>query len=347
MTQAREIALTFSNRLTTASDGWIHLAPLGDWPHYRNDGDNAVQRLNAATVAAMVADWEKQGSPQLLIDYDHGSERDDGGTEAAGWINALEARADGLYGKVEWTDAGKAAVNGKRYRFISPVWLAKANGKQVDELPVVEPFALLRAAVTNRPNLPVKPLTNASRINPQVTDMSDTNTDLKKIANRLGLSESATGAEILAALPAPADAKALQNRITELEADNKKLKDANEQFANAQLDEDMKRFAPVIGEDEADKKDAREFLQSNRAIAVKAYEKMLTLANKGQTTPGALTNRAPAKTPGTSPAATAGTDNAAAIEREVQDYKNSKGCTYEAAFAHIQRSKPELFTNRA
>ena len=68
-----------------------------------------------------------------------------GGTaKAAGWIKAMELRDDGIWGQIEWTESGAAAVAGKEYRYLSPVFTFDKSG-QVKRL--------LRASLINNPAL--------------------------------------------------------------------------------------------------------------------------------------------------------------------------------------------------
>ncbi|MGY6517055.1 phage protease, partial [Vibrio parahaemolyticus] len=62
---------------------------------------------------------------------------------ARGWIVALQARRDGIWGKVEWTPEGRKLVPG--YRGISPVIRHDKQSGRID--------AILRASLTNTPNL--------------------------------------------------------------------------------------------------------------------------------------------------------------------------------------------------
>src|SRR5690606_6682234 len=63
---------------------------------------------------------------------------------ARGWIVELQQRADGVWGRVEWTEEGGRLVSGRAYRGISPVIQHLKNG---------EVTAILRASLVNRPNL--------------------------------------------------------------------------------------------------------------------------------------------------------------------------------------------------
>jgi phage I-like protein len=63
---------------------------------------------------------------------------------ARGWIVGLEARADGVWGRVEWTETGRQLLAEKAYRFLSPVIRHLKDGTVT---------AILRAALVNTPNL--------------------------------------------------------------------------------------------------------------------------------------------------------------------------------------------------
>ena len=63
---------------------------------------------------------------------------------ARGWIKELQARQDGIWGRVEWTRLGERLVTGKAYRGLSPVIRHDASGNVI---------AILRASLVNQPNL--------------------------------------------------------------------------------------------------------------------------------------------------------------------------------------------------
>lgn len=138
---------------------------------------------------------------------------------AQGWIVAIEARDDGIYGRVRWTDAGRQAIESGQYRYLSPALLhEKADGRA--PLRVV---GIARAALTNNPNLPMPAL------NFQTDEVSPMNTLPAALAAMLGLPDNATEEAALAALnswrPATPDPalfvpieahKALQDQVTAL-----------------------------------------------------------------------------------------------------------------------------------
>ena len=169
-------------------DGWYQVAPVGDFPHSATD---VVQVIDAVACVSMVNRFAEEAMDEnfagLLIDFDHFSLDSKNKSEAAGWVTALEARLPenvsrgdaegaesggqgtdrptpagyGLWAQIRWSDLGKAAVEGGRYRFLSPVW-ARKDCEELGENRL-RPVRLLNAAVTNDPNLKgMVPLSNRS-----------------------------------------------------------------------------------------------------------------------------------------------------------------------------------------
>lgn len=174
---------------------WIQLSPIGDFPHAKG-----LQRVDKAAVDAMANQFNSllaragralfggvpfyvghPDVPQLANEYPD--------KKAYGWVKALEARADGLYGQVEWSEPGKTMLANKHYKYFSPYWDAKVLGVE-NKRTVYQPTALLSVGLTNQPNLPVKPLANEKD-----NDMEPT-MKLAAIVALLGLANTATEAEV-------------------------------------------------------------------------------------------------------------------------------------------------------
>ncbi|MEG1609932.1 MAG: phage protease [Bilophila sp.] len=125
-----------------AAPEWMHILPSGTF--HGRDGRGPWSCDPVAVVAATRA---HNGAVDIPVDYDHQlvySTQNGQPAPAAGWITELAARPDGIWGKVNWTDKGKAAVSAREYRYISPVYYHDANGI----IQCVESVAL-----TNVPNL--------------------------------------------------------------------------------------------------------------------------------------------------------------------------------------------------
>lgn len=119
---------------------WVHLLPAGQIRTV--DGRGPYRVASMAQIASQLATGGR-----LPIDENHAT--DLGGrlgmpAPARGWITALQARSDGLWGKVEWTAEGRRLIADKAYVGLSPAILHTASGDVVK---------VLRASLTNTPNL--------------------------------------------------------------------------------------------------------------------------------------------------------------------------------------------------
>ena len=182
----------------------VQLSPFGEFTlHDGGKMNGTVQHCSKAAFEALVANWKAMGSPDVLVDVDHASARG-GSTEAAAWCNSLEVDDNGLQGVFNLTPKGLELVKNRSYRFVSPGWTLSPDGT---------PVSLCSVALTNRPNLPVKPVVNADGTGGR--DPDDPNSrkdnpemDPNKIAAALGLPETATEEEVLAAIKAMQDREA-------------------------------------------------------------------------------------------------------------------------------------------
>ena len=118
---------------------WVHLLPAGTFRGVDGRGPYVLGDARAVIQASRLP---------LPIDESHATdlaEPNGGPAPARGWIVALEARADGVWGRVDWTPTGRNLVVERAYRGISPVFTHARQGGRV--------IGLLRAALTNNPNL--------------------------------------------------------------------------------------------------------------------------------------------------------------------------------------------------
>lgn len=177
---------------------WVHLLPAaqGEIQTYDGRGPYKLTDIQAVIVASM------QSERGLPIDENHAIDLSSvvgGAAPARGWITELQARADGLWGKVRWTNAGKALMADRAYRGISPVFNHTAD-KAITQL--------LRASLTNKPNLKGLIALN-----------TETTMNLAAIAKALGLDDDATEEAIIAAignLKKTDDIPALQSAMAEI-----------------------------------------------------------------------------------------------------------------------------------
>ena len=157
-------------------------------------------RLDAALAAPIVAASAARRS-DYCIDYEHQTllARENGKpAPAAGWYRDLEWREDGLYATdVRWTPAAAQMINALEYRYISPVFAYDRDTGDVRHLAC--------AALVSNPGL--DGLTDLSALAAQLlllTIPKETvlNETLKKLLAALGLLDTATEAEALAAVAA-------------------------------------------------------------------------------------------------------------------------------------------------
>ena len=148
--------------------------------------------VDDAAMSAVISAFDSRGL-DMVIDYEHQTEggeysSPDGKAPAAGWIKSIENRGeDGLWAKVEWTEAAADLLAKKEYRYFSPVFLVSKGERRLVEL--------LRVALTNAPRLNwIKPIV-AKNANP--TEKEVEMEFLKRIAKQLGLPESVTQDQVL------------------------------------------------------------------------------------------------------------------------------------------------------
>jgi hypothetical protein len=119
---------------------WVHLIPAGSFKGV--DGRGPFTLLDPPSVIAA----SLLNGP-LPIDINHSTDlaapKGDP-SPAVGWVGRMEARADGIWGMVEWTGSGRQMVANREYRFISPVF------QHTSKMAVLK---ILRGAITNNPNL--------------------------------------------------------------------------------------------------------------------------------------------------------------------------------------------------
>jgi phage I-like protein len=121
---------------------WIKLVPAGSFtgrdgrgPYTNHDPDAVIKTTNADLMEA-----------GLPIDLNHATFKpgDGGNAPAVGWIKELANREGEIWGRVEWTKKGQAAIGDKDYRYISPAFLYGPDGRVKK---------VLNAGLTNNPNL--------------------------------------------------------------------------------------------------------------------------------------------------------------------------------------------------
>lgn len=163
---------------------WIMLLPAGQGGLISTVDDRGPFRVRDAVQLAAVSMPE---GARLPIDENHATDLaapEGRPSPARGWAVELQARTDGIYGRVEWNESGKALLQDKSYRFISPVIKHDKAGNIT---------GLLRASLTNRPNLRGMTALNSEE------DNMDLLAQLRKL---LGLADDADDAAVIAKITA-------------------------------------------------------------------------------------------------------------------------------------------------
>lgn len=190
----RLATLTFDQALGEAPD-WVHLLPLGRT--VARDGRVFVLDNPEAVVAAF-----EMGGVDLPVDYEHQHDKrakgQTGPIPAAGWIKELALRADGLWGRVEWTARARALIAAREYRYLSPSMMVSTEDQSV--------VRLKGAGLVHAPALHLTALAEQESDMPDLEAPEDELPEgaplYTRIAKLLGLPEDADEAEIVAALRA-------------------------------------------------------------------------------------------------------------------------------------------------
>lgn len=183
MTIAIRLALTALGATLKAPE-WILLLPAGDIT--TRDG-RVLRNVSPDTILASFASDQRD----IPIDYEHATEvRAPEGLSApaVGWINELKVEGGEIFGKVDWTAAGRQDVESRAYRYISPVVHLAPEERTV--------LRISSVALTNDPALYIKSLLNRR----EAPETQKDTAMLKAIAKALNLAETATEAEILSAI---------------------------------------------------------------------------------------------------------------------------------------------------
>lgn len=167
---------------------WIQLTPAGEFSTC--DGRGPFVADEEAIIKAAKG-------RKLPVDINHAIDIKTSKGEpspAVGWIVELQARESGIWGHVEWTDVGKEILKRKEYGSISPVLTMTKDKPQ-------RAVAIVRASLVNDPALP--------QLN-RLFNKNGENAMDKELCAALGLSETASDKELLAALKEVKEAKASQ-----------------------------------------------------------------------------------------------------------------------------------------
>lgn len=171
---------------------WVHLAPAGTFRGNDGRGPFTLENPDDVIRASMSAG-------KLALDENHSTDLAAPKGEPAparGWIVEMQMRSDGLWGRVEWTGAGRSLVEDKAYRGISPVLMSTKAGKLL---------RILRASLVNDPNLTLTTLHSREK------DMDL----LSRLRKALGLKDDATEDTAITAVTSHAAIAAAAGKVAQ------------------------------------------------------------------------------------------------------------------------------------
>lgn len=181
MSTQTHIALLAEQTLEASIPQWIHILPVGDVQTV--DARGPYRALNLSAIIA--ASFDAQ--PRIPIDENHSLHLAAGKGQpspARGWIVEMDARADGIWGRVEWSKTGREMMAERQYRSVSPV-IQHTDKKEI--------IAIEAVSLVNRPNL--RGLTALNMEHPTMTFM-------ERLIEALGLTPDATEEDVIKAIAA-------------------------------------------------------------------------------------------------------------------------------------------------
>lgn len=174
----KTVSLNVTYGLDQSPPAWILLVPADsvvagrDGRRFTNPGPARLIQAFDDNKLDVVVDLEHSSQTQALEGKP---------APAFGWIGELEDRDGALFGKVDWTEAGIAALARREYRYYSPAY-------KIDDNNLI--LRIVSVGLTNTPNLRLMSL------NQEGGDGMDKFIQDAKAA--LGLNNEATETEVLA-----------------------------------------------------------------------------------------------------------------------------------------------------
>lgn len=195
---------------------WVELLPAGEFIKGR-DG-----RVWQNPDPLLVIEQTRALGQDIVLDWEHATEfKAPKGEEApaAAWIVDLEVRGGAIWGKVEWTEDGRASVASRKYRYISPVFHFTKDEAVI--------YRFTSAGLTNKPNLYLTAL-NQSQQGRQEDDPVKFSLAL---CQALALAATATEEDVLSA-------------INQMKADKDKANQDLQTALNQQATPSLDKYVP-------------------------------------------------------------------------------------------------------
>lgn len=320
------------------TDGvWVQLAPYGDFPNrvgLQHFTETEAREIVNEFQSALNAPVRALGLPWYIGHPDHEPLKQRyKDTRAYGRVKELQARNDGLYGRVKFSTAGRQIITDEMFHGHSVNWAMRKAGNRF------HPFRLKSVGWTNEPQIPVAPVTAAN----ETTD----NMDRTKLIQLLGLAADATDEQVEQAIGSLKTTQAaneqtiagLRTQVTTVtsERDGEKAK-----LTQAQTDAANERAAHA---DQliADGVRAGKILPAEKdAWKTKFAGNFIEAANELQNAKPKLNTKS--KVEGLGRKSNAGGERAMQIAEAVNERMKTKGGDYNTNYAALKKEKPELFT---
>src|SRR5690349_19034546 len=256
--------------LADSGPTWIQALPLGTYLHpvygEIKITPDRVQKF-AANVTAKVIDKQPD------IDYDHKKRTD----HAAGWVEAAEARPDGLWIQVDWTPKARQMLKDKEYKYFSPEFIDEWKHPKSQ---AVHQDVLLGGALTNRPFLKdILPI-NLSEVfenahkeggsMPAGLKKLSADDAMKELAKKHGLDpETATPEEIVAAVEAAKTAEPPDDDKTKTDPPvTEPVKTPEPETLSARLSDDQRKDPFLVKLAEVADTQAKQLAEATKTIQV-------------------------------------------------------------------------------
>lgn len=200
---------------SSGAPDWVCIVPLtaGVNRIEARDGRVFIIEDAAALVAASNAELARQRGPHP-IDKDHQMlSWWKGGGPALGWTDRYELRDDGIYAHVEtWLTEGEQLIKSRQYRYTSCNVYCEMTNVVRDRWDFIESYDLLMKrfagfTITNIPALEVYAMA------------AQENASMKRLFARLGLPETATPDDVIAAIEKLGEPPSLDKFVPRAEYD--------------------------------------------------------------------------------------------------------------------------------
>jgi phage I-like protein len=363
--------LSFDEFARDTDDPNVKLVQAFRWGKWDHPIYGEVE-ITPETAQQMVDNYQKAVYDQELpYYYEHGLDAAKGG-RAAGWVRDIVITEEGVFDKVEFTDAALAEIEGGEWKYISPeyreVWIDSESGEVFENVRVA-------GSLTNQPFFKGMAPLNFSELfgepkNTPKEEEGGTQVDelLLKFAEALGvkLAEDASEEDVLA------EAKKLNDTIEPLrkaKEEGEKTQTFREQFPDeyermqtlmqAQEESDARRFAESYARFTERDKEGNATGKADRGFSTLVQDKIVDLHRKMSAkaalasdvrevldaiaNDGIVDYKEHGSSRGTEDFVPKSTDPRMAFSEAVEDIMKKDDMEYEAAIRVAAEKHPDLY----